>query len=81
MRKLSLIALSRAEVDARVGAVAAHGSDVRAVLPHALLAAMKATHRLFEQQTQGLPRAAAASSAVKVSSLFLRASMPTPLSR
>ena len=66
MCKLKLVALSRAEEDARMGAVAAHSSDVHAVLPHALVAAMKATHRLLKQQTQGKPRTSsvAASSAV-----------------
>ena len=67
MCKLNLVALSRAEEDARIGAVAVNSSDVHAVLPHALVAAMKATHRFLKQQTQEKPRTSsvAASSAVK----------------
>ncbi|XP_042864457.1 nuclear pore complex protein Nup93-like [Penaeus japonicus] len=52
LKKLRIIALSRDEVESRVAGVASHGSEVRSVLPHVLLAAMTTTHKLYQMPSQ-----------------------------
>lgn len=52
LKKLRIIALSRDEVESRVAGVASHGSEVRSVLPHVLLASMTTTHKLYQMPSQ-----------------------------